>query len=46
MTEVAQAPSADRAQELKRITHWIDGKPWAGTSAAPATLIGYVHVDL
>jgi len=32
MTEVAQAPGAERAQELKRITHWIGGEPVAGTS--------------
>ena len=32
MTEVAQAPGAERAQELKRITHWIGGDPVAGTS--------------
>jgi malonate-semialdehyde dehydrogenase (acetylating) / methylmalonate-semialdehyde dehydrogenase len=32
MTEVAQAPGAERAQELKRITHWIGGQPVAGTS--------------
>jgi malonate-semialdehyde dehydrogenase (acetylating) / methylmalonate-semialdehyde dehydrogenase len=32
MTEVVQAPGAERAQELKRITHWIGGEPVAGTS--------------
>jgi malonate-semialdehyde dehydrogenase (acetylating) / methylmalonate-semialdehyde dehydrogenase len=32
MTEVAQAPGAERAQELKRITHWIGGEAVAGTS--------------
>jgi malonate-semialdehyde dehydrogenase (acetylating) / methylmalonate-semialdehyde dehydrogenase len=32
MTEVAHAPGAERAQELKRITHWIGGQPVAGTS--------------
>jgi malonate-semialdehyde dehydrogenase (acetylating)/methylmalonate-semialdehyde dehydrogenase len=32
MTEVVQVPGAERAQELKRITHWIGGEPVAGTS--------------
>jgi malonate-semialdehyde dehydrogenase (acetylating) / methylmalonate-semialdehyde dehydrogenase len=32
MTEVAQAPGAERAQELERITHWIGGEAVAGTS--------------
>jgi malonate-semialdehyde dehydrogenase (acetylating) / methylmalonate-semialdehyde dehydrogenase len=32
MTEVAAAPSAERAEESKRITHWIGGGPVAGTS--------------
>ena len=32
MTEVAEAPGAERAQELKRIKHWIDGTPVAGES--------------
>src|SRR5437763_4403494 len=32
MTEVAQAPGAERAHELKRITHWIGGEPVAGRS--------------
>ncbi|TMM27880.1 MAG: CoA-acylating methylmalonate-semialdehyde dehydrogenase [Actinobacteria bacterium] len=32
MTEVAEAPSAKRAQELKRINHWIDGVAVAGQS--------------
>jgi malonate-semialdehyde dehydrogenase (acetylating)/methylmalonate-semialdehyde dehydrogenase len=31
MTEVAEAPS-ERAQEIKRIHHWIGGEPVAGTS--------------
>ena len=32
MTEVAEAPGVKRAQELKRITHWIKGGPVAGES--------------
>src|SRR5438445_6778074 len=32
MTEVAAAPDVKRAQELKRITHWINGGPVAGES--------------
>jgi malonate-semialdehyde dehydrogenase (acetylating) / methylmalonate-semialdehyde dehydrogenase len=32
MTEVAEAPSAERASEIKRITHWIGGAPVAGSS--------------
>ena len=32
MTEVAEAPGAERAQELKRIKHWINGTPVAGES--------------
>ena len=32
MTEVAQAPGAERAQDLKRITHWIGGEPAEGSS--------------
>src|SRR5438105_3846923 len=32
MTEVAEAPSSKRTQELKRITHWINGTPVAGKS--------------
>jgi malonate-semialdehyde dehydrogenase (acetylating)/methylmalonate-semialdehyde dehydrogenase len=32
MTEVAAAPEVRRAQELKRITHWINGGPVAGES--------------
>src|SRR3954454_21880054 len=32
MTEVAEAPGAKRAADVKRITHWIDGKPVAGES--------------
>jgi malonate-semialdehyde dehydrogenase (acetylating) / methylmalonate-semialdehyde dehydrogenase len=32
MTEVAEAPGAERAQEVKRITHWIGGEAVAGTS--------------
>ena len=32
MTEVAQAPETERAQELKRITHWIGGHSVAGNS--------------
>src|SRR6478672_13981026 len=32
MTEVAEAPGAERAQELKRIKHWINGTPVAGGS--------------
>jgi len=32
MTEVAEAPSAKRAEDVKRITHWIGGGPVEGTS--------------
>jgi len=32
MTEVAEAPGAERGQELKRITHWIGGEPVFGSS--------------
>src|SRR5881392_1160685 len=32
MTEVAEAPGTQRAQELKRINHWINGAPVAGRS--------------
>jgi len=32
MTEVAEAPSAERSGEIKRIHHWIGGQPVAGTS--------------
>jgi malonate-semialdehyde dehydrogenase (acetylating)/methylmalonate-semialdehyde dehydrogenase len=32
MTEVAEAPGAERAQELERIKHWINGTPVAGES--------------
>jgi len=32
MTEVAEAPSAKRADQIKRITHWIGGAPVAGES--------------
>jgi malonate-semialdehyde dehydrogenase (acetylating)/methylmalonate-semialdehyde dehydrogenase len=32
MTEVVEAPSAKRADELKRITHWIGGGPVEGGS--------------
>src|SRR5438067_506781 len=32
MTEVAEAPGTQRAQELKRINHWINGAPVAGQS--------------
>jgi malonate-semialdehyde dehydrogenase (acetylating)/methylmalonate-semialdehyde dehydrogenase len=32
MTEVAAAPDVKHAQELKRITHWINGGPVAGES--------------
>jgi malonate-semialdehyde dehydrogenase (acetylating) / methylmalonate-semialdehyde dehydrogenase len=32
MTEVVEAPGARRAQDLKRITHWIGGGPVEGTS--------------
>ena len=32
MTEVAEAPSAKRAEDVKRITHWIGGRPVEGTS--------------
>src|SRR3989441_4606861 len=32
MTEVAEAPDARRAQELKRIAHWINGASAAGES--------------
>jgi malonate-semialdehyde dehydrogenase (acetylating) / methylmalonate-semialdehyde dehydrogenase len=32
MTEVAEAPGAKRAAEVKRITHWIGGKPVEGSS--------------
>src|SRR3954454_7481319 len=30
MTEVVEAPGAESAQELKRITHWINGTSVAG----------------
>jgi malonate-semialdehyde dehydrogenase (acetylating)/methylmalonate-semialdehyde dehydrogenase len=32
MTEIAEAPVAAQSGELKRISHWIGGKPVAGTS--------------
>jgi malonate-semialdehyde dehydrogenase (acetylating)/methylmalonate-semialdehyde dehydrogenase len=32
MTEVAEAPVAARSGELKRISHWIGGRPVEGTS--------------
>src|SRR3954454_21249667 len=32
MTEVAEAPSAKRAEDVKRITHWIGGGPVEGSS--------------
>src|SRR6476646_9578950 len=32
MTEVAEAPSAKRAEDVKRITHWIGGRPVEGNS--------------
>src|SRR3954465_3728312 len=32
MTEVAEAPSAKRAEDVKRITHWIGGVPVEGSS--------------
>src|SRR5437763_16339243 len=32
MTEVAEAPGTQRAQELKRVNHWINGAPVAGQS--------------
>ena len=32
MTEIAEAPVAAKSGELKRISHWIGGKPVAGTS--------------
>jgi malonate-semialdehyde dehydrogenase (acetylating) / methylmalonate-semialdehyde dehydrogenase len=32
MTEVAEAPSAQRRDEIKRINHWIGGKSLAGES--------------
>ncbi len=32
MTEIAEAPVAATSGELKRISHWIGGKPVAGTS--------------
>jgi malonate-semialdehyde dehydrogenase (acetylating) / methylmalonate-semialdehyde dehydrogenase len=32
MTEVAEAPGAQRDSKLKRITHWIGGRPLAGES--------------
>src|SRR5205809_349052 len=32
MTEVVEAPGAESAQELKRITHWIGGEPVPGES--------------
>jgi malonate-semialdehyde dehydrogenase (acetylating)/methylmalonate-semialdehyde dehydrogenase len=32
MTEVAEAPSAQRSEGIKRINHWIDGGPVAGES--------------
>src|SRR6185503_10520526 len=51
MTEVAEAPGAERAQELKRITHWIEGAPVEGKSGRtgpvfnPATGIQTGQVD-
>jgi len=33
MTEVAEAPGAKRARDVKRITHWIGGGPVSGSSA-------------
>src|SRR3954469_14905927 len=32
MTEVAEAPGAKRARDVKRITHWIGGGPVRGSS--------------
>src|SRR6185312_7487074 len=32
MTEVVEAPSAKRAEDVKRITHWIGGRPVEGNS--------------
>ena len=32
MTEVAEQFTENRAGEIARITHWIDGKPVEGTS--------------
>src|SRR3954465_14769586 len=32
MTEVAEAPTAKRAEDVKRITHWIGGGPVEGSS--------------
>jgi malonate-semialdehyde dehydrogenase (acetylating)/methylmalonate-semialdehyde dehydrogenase len=32
MTEVAEAPGAKRARDVKRITHWIGGGPVSGSS--------------
>src|SRR3954470_12168595 len=32
MTEVAEAPGAKRARDVKRITHWIGGGPVGGSS--------------
>jgi malonate-semialdehyde dehydrogenase (acetylating)/methylmalonate-semialdehyde dehydrogenase len=32
MTEVAEAPSAERAEEIKRINHWIGGRSVPGES--------------
>src|SRR5689334_9628681 len=51
MTEVAEVPGAERAQELKRITHWIEGAPVEGKSGRtgpvfnPATGIQTGQVD-
>ena len=51
MTEVAEAPSAKRAEGVKRITHWIGGRPVEGTSGRtgpvynPATGVQTGQVD-
>src|SRR5881394_314680 len=51
MTEVAEAPGTQRARELKRITHWINGAAVAGESGRsgpvynPAAGIQTAEVD-
>jgi malonate-semialdehyde dehydrogenase (acetylating) / methylmalonate-semialdehyde dehydrogenase len=51
MTELASAPARAEARDLKRITHWIDGKAAPGTSGRtgpvynPATGVQAAEVD-
>jgi malonate-semialdehyde dehydrogenase (acetylating)/methylmalonate-semialdehyde dehydrogenase len=51
MTEVAEQFTENRAGEIARITHWIDGKPVEGTSGRtgpvfnPATGVQSAEVD-